>query len=335
MTSLHARGRLRRSTVLLLAGWVGLFGACGGESARQHNLLDGGVPGWQSLAPLGMGPRQETAVAALAGRIYVLGGFTRTLSIVPRVEAYDPAIDEWVEVAPLPMPLHHANAAVVGEQLYVVGALIGSGFAAIGNSYAYDPSANSWTQLASMPPGTERGAGGTAALGMKIYVAGGFRQNASVADFSAYDTANDTWEILPDLGEPRDHLIAAAIGEKFYAVGGRRNGALRGNVDEFDPSTGQWTPKSPMLTARAGTAAAAIGKRIFVAGGEGNPNVSTGVFPDNEAYDPAKDSWERLKPMLTPRHGTGGAALNDLFYVPGGATRQGFGAVDTNEAFRP
>jgi len=186
-----------------------------------------------------------------------------------------------------------------------------------------------------MPPGTERGAGGTAVIGTKIYVAGGFRQNRSVADFSAYDTANDSWEILPSIGEPRDHLIAAASADKFYAVGGRRDGALRGNVDEFDPAAGKWTPKTPMLTARAGSAGAWVKNRILVAGGEGNPNVKTGVFPDNEAYDPVKDSWERLEPMLTPRHGTGGAAINEVFYVPGGATRQGFGAVDTNEAYRP
>src|SRR5262245_59496532 len=34
-----------------------------------------GAPGWKSLAPLAAGPRQETAVVALGGRIYVLGGF--------------------------------------------------------------------------------------------------------------------------------------------------------------------------------------------------------------------------------------------------------------------
>ncbi len=90
-----------------------------------------------------------------------------------------------------------------------------------------------------------------------------------------------------------------------------------------------------MLTPRAGTAAAVVDNRVFVAGGEGNPNVSIGVFPDNEVYDPSKDSWQRLEPMLTPRHGTGGASLGGIFYVPGGATQQGYGAVDTNESYRP
>lgn len=318
---------------LLFASFAALLVGFGGEGARSCHSLDGGA--WRKLAPLGIGARQETGVAALDGRIYVLGGFTDSFAIVPRVEAYDPATNEWSEVAPLPSPMHHVNTAVVGERLYVLGALITGAFTAIGDSYAYDPATNSWTQLTSMPFGTERGAGGTAAIGTKIYVAGGFRQNASVADFSAYDTAKDSWEVLPSLSEPRDHLIAAAAGEKFYAVGGRRNGSLRGNVDQFDPASGKWTARAPMLTARAGTAGALVGTRILVAGGEGNPNDPSGVFPETEAYDPAEDGWQKLQPMLTPRHGTGGAALKDVFYVPGGATRQGFGAVATNESFGP
>src|SRR5262249_38918870 len=91
--------------------------------------------GWTALAPLAAGPRQETAVVALAGRIYVLGGFTGSLEIVPRVEAYDPGKDSWREVAPLPRALHHTNAAAVGGRLYVLGALVGSSFAAVGDAY--------------------------------------------------------------------------------------------------------------------------------------------------------------------------------------------------------
>jgi len=282
-----------------------------------------------------MGARQETGVAALRGRIYVLGGFTDELAIVPRVEAYDPGKDEWTEVAPLPFPMHHANTAVVDDRLYVLGALIGNSFTAIGDAFVYDLATGSWKSLTSMPLGTERGAGGTAAIGTKIYVAGGFRGNASVPDFSAYDTTNDTWEALPDLGEGRDHLIAAAAGEKRYVIGGRRNGVLLGNVFEFDPATGKWAARASMPTARAGIAGARVVDRIVVAGGEGNPRDPSGVFPETEAYDPAKDTWETLEPMLTPRHGTGGAAVENVLYVPGGATQQGFGAVATNESFGP
>src|SRR5262249_41981425 len=148
-----------------------------------------------------------------------------------------------------------------------------------------------------------------------------------------YDTANDTWEVLPGLGEGRDHLIAAAAYEKLYVIGGRRDGVLRGDVHEFDPAAGKWAARASMPTPRAGMAGALVVDRILVSGGEGNPRDPSGVFPENEAYDPKTDSWERLEPMLTPRHGTGGAAVKDVFYVPGGAIQQGFGAVATNESF--
>jgi len=316
----------------LLAGAMALSGCS--SHPEERRALDAGSKGWQILAPLAGGPRQETAVVALANEIYVIGGFIDSQTIVSRVEAYDPKSDTWRDAAPLPRPLHHPNAAVVDGRLYVLGALVGPQFVAVGDVYRYDPKTNAWEQLNSMPPSTERGAGGTVAIGAKIYVAGGYRLG-SVADFSAYDTAADTWEILPSLSEARDHLVGGAVGGKVYAVGGRRNGSLRGSVDEFDPSSGAWGSKAPMLTARAGCAAAVIADRIYVAGGEGNRSAQSGVFPQNEAYDPAKNRWEALQPMLTPRHGTGGAALNGIFFVPGGATREGFGAADNNEAYAP
>jgi len=37
--------------------------------------------------------------------------------------------------------------------------------------------------------------------------------------------------------------------------------------------------------------------------------------------------------MHTPRHGIGAATIDNRVFVPGGATRQGFGAVAVNESF--
>jgi N-acetylneuraminic acid mutarotase len=317
-----------------------LLSACSASSPQENRTVDnrsvdGGLRGWRSLAPLGGGPRQENGVVALNGRVYVVGGFTAEGSIVGTVEAYERATDTWMPVRTLPRPLHHPNVAAVGNRIYVLGALVENSFREIGDVYLYDPGTNGWTQLSSMPPGTERGAGAAAAIGNKIYLVGGIRGGVSVADFSAYDTATGTWEILPSVGEPRDHLVAGVVGGKFYAIGGRNNGALRGNVDEFDPGAHTWSAKTRMLTPRAGCAAAVVGNRILVAGGEGNPNASSGIFSENEAFDPARNSWEALEPMLTPRHGTGGAAIDNIFYVPGGANRQNFGAVATNESYMP
>jgi N-acetylneuraminic acid mutarotase len=72
---------------------------------------------------------------------------------------------------------------------------------------------------------------------------------------------------------------------------------------------------------------------LYVLGGEGNANLPSGVFPQNEVYDPRTDVWETLTPMATPRHGIGAAVLGDRIFVPGGANVQGFGATAAHEAF--
>jgi N-acetylneuraminic acid mutarotase len=72
---------------------------------------------------------------------------------------------------------------------------------------------------------------------------------------------------------------------------------------------------------------------LYVVGGEGNPGGSTGVFGQNEVYDPRLDSWTTVAPMPTPRHGIGAVAIDGRIYVPGGATREGLGAVAAVEAY--
>jgi N-acetylneuraminic acid mutarotase len=194
-----------------------------------------------------------------------------------------------------------------------------------------------------MPAGTERGSAAISASGTKIYVAGGLRaltdtSQDTVATFSSYDVREGTWEALPELPEPRDHVGGAVVNDTFYVLGGRANGQanVKGTVFAYDLSAGAWSTRSPMPTARGGVAAATVGDTIYVMGGEGNPAPgSQGVFGDNEAYDTESDSWSVLDPMRTPRHGTGAAAVDGVIYVPGGGTKQGFGLVDVNEAFTP
>jgi N-acetylneuraminic acid mutarotase len=313
------------------AGGSGAVGGAGGNGAG------GSLPsGWSTLAPIAGGPRQENGVAALAGEIYVIGGFDELAQVVADVEAYDPGSDTWRSRAPLPDPRHHPNVAVVGDKLFVVGSLAGNGFAAQGDVYVYDAAGNEWFGGTPMPAGTERGGAAVAVLGDTIYVAGGYRAG-SVADFSAYDTATGIWEPLPDLPAIRDHLVGFAFDGKIYAVGGRANGieAVTSRVDVFDPTSGEWSAAAPMPTARGGSMAALAGDHFFVVGGEGNAASASGVFDDVEAFSPADDAWQVLAPMQTPRHGTGAASLGGVLYVPGGATQASFGAVDVNEALVP
>ena len=261
------------TTPLLAFVAVALLAGCSEDAPR------GPATGtWTERAPLSLGPRQEMGVAALQGKVYVVGGFDETGAAVATMEAYDPATNGWAQRASLPAPLHHVNVAAVGDLLYVVGALSGSGFGAVGTTLSYDPGTNAWTALTGMLAGTQRGASGVAVVGTRIYVAGGLRAGASVTDFSAFDTVSGSWEPLPSMAVARDHLAAAASDGRVFAISGRDSGALRAAVEMFDPATSLWTPRASIPSARGGIAAAELSGQLVVMGGEGNTADPAGIL---------------------------------------------------------
>ena len=101
-------------------------------------LLGQGIPaseGTWITAAAAPTKRTEVAVTPLGGEIYVIGGFSElslrtfmNLTVSKVVEEYDPSTDRWTIKAPLPVGLHHAGAAAVGDRLYVIGGFTASLF---------------------------------------------------------------------------------------------------------------------------------------------------------------------------------------------------------------
>ena len=297
----------------------------------------GARSGWASSAAVGAGPIQEVAVVALNGAIYVIGGFDAQARVVNRVSRFDPMTGAWTAVADLPARMHHANATVVDGRIWVLGFCVGLDFGSDRRGFIYDPADDSWAPGPSLPEGFSRGAAGTVAIGSTIYIVGGFSSGAGYPFVHAYDTVAEAWTRLPDLPTDRDHMAIGAIDGKIVVAGGRAVSIAShaDRVDIFDPGIGEWTRGAPMPTSRGGGAAAVVGGELFVIGGEGNGDVGSGVFSQVEAYDLAADSWRSLDPMPNPRHGMWAAAIDGRIYVPGGADRQAFGAVDTHEVLTP
>jgi N-acetylneuraminic acid mutarotase len=310
-------------------------GEDGGNSTQDSAVGDtcSRGTGWSSAPAVLGGPIQETAVVAVDGKIYVIGGFDASLEIVRSVRVFDTGTCLWSDGPQLPKPMHHANAAVVNGTIYIVGAMEVN-FTAIGDVWAWNPNTDAgWAQRTSMPQATQRGAAVAGAIGDRIYVAGGLR-NGAVTTLSSYSTTTDSWDSnLPPLPEARDHGCGGVLDGKLYVVGGRNTGitSVSNLVFEYSPG-GDWVMKASMPTARGGTACGLSEGRIVVIGGEGNGSAPSGVFPQAEIYTLASDRWDSLPDMPTPRHGMGGAAWDGVMYVPGGATKQGFGAVDDHEA---
>lgn len=307
--------------------------------------------GWRPRAPIAGGPRQEHGVAAIGRDVYVIGGIRPDgaggVVTVADVEVYDTRRDRWRRAAPLPVAMNHPNAAVVGGRLYVLGGLSGgASWEAIGDSFVLDPATGRWTSLPPMPAGVLRGSAAIGVHGTRILLAAGMRTltpgpgglQDTVATVNAYDVVTRRWSRLPDLPEPRDHAGGAVIGHTLYVVGGRDRGQVnvRDTVYALNLRTGTWSTRAPMPTARGGIATAVIGSTIHTFGGEGNVvgGVNT-VFAQTEAYDTARDRWQRLAPMPVPRHGGAAVAVGGTVHLPGGGTRGGGSPVGVNDTYRP
>jgi N-acetylneuraminic acid mutarotase len=74
--------------------------------------------------------RSEVAVAAIADKVYVVGGFGGGREL----EIYTPRDDRWHRGAPLPRAIHHAAAVSVAGKLYVLGGYA-NGWQPIGSVY--------------------------------------------------------------------------------------------------------------------------------------------------------------------------------------------------------
>ena len=315
---------LFRNASLLTAGFLVLTLRAALPAAAQSGGL------WQTRAPLEIG-RQESGAALLDGLVYVVGGLVVEPAggATDTVEVYDPALDDWSFVTPLPQVRHHPAAAAADGRLFVLGGY-GNDFSAKDSTFAYDPATGDWSELAPLPG--PRGAAWAVEYQGEVYLFGGVGPTGqSEASTFIYDPVGDSWRQGADMPTPREHLTAAVVGDLIYVIGGRVPPATTAN-ERYSPATDSWQVLAPMPTARTAMATAAIGDRIVVVGGEAGPFL----FAETEIYDTATDSWSRQTDVPLARHGAPGVALGGEILVPGGGILSGeLGPTDELATFLP
>lgn len=214
--------------------------------------FSGGFPNWRARAEVYVyhpptdrwtegvplpAPRAEGVIAAAAGKIFVIGGRVRAdpesrhfndhVDTV-RHEVFDPATGRWSQAADAPTARNSAAAAVIDDEIYVVGgrqahAQPDGSLRQVNLSTLeiYDPQADRWRTGAPMPQA--QGGLAAAAFDGKLYVFGGEQWVPDQKVFASswrYDPATDRWDALPDLPTPRHGLAAATVGNRIHVVGG-------------------------------------------------------------------------------------------------------------------
>jgi uncharacterized repeat protein (TIGR01451 family) len=152
-------------------GKLYLFG--GVDDAGQANdrvlVYDPASDRWQFRAPMPGGGRYFVAAAAIAGKIYVAGGFPD----LPTTEVYDPARDAWTVASALRRGRQSA-ALVTGPDgaLYLLGG--GNRRGGLASTERYDPQTNQWSVGPALGDNARIGIG-AAYVGGEIVAVGGWR----------------------------------------------------------------------------------------------------------------------------------------------------------------
>ena len=150
-------------------------------------VFDPNTKAWSS-APDAPTARNSHAAAVIDGKIYVVGGrqFTKQADgnyanvNVANLEVYDPKVERWETLSPLPQAAGGISAEVVDGKLYVFG---GEQWvpqkSIIAQAWVYNPELDKWTSVPNMK--TPRHGTAAGAIGNKIYVFGGATETGAGA----------------------------------------------------------------------------------------------------------------------------------------------------------
>ncbi|TNJ42536.1 hypothetical protein KFZ70_02225 [Tamlana fucoidanivorans] len=244
-----------------------------------------------------------------------------------------------------PKEFNHFQATFYKGFVWVIGAFKTNNFPRElpeDHVWLYHPVTDTWIPGPKIPKNRRRGGAGLAVYNNKFYLIGGNtigHDGGYVNWFDEYDPAKNTWKILEDASQARDHFSAAIIDNTLYAVAGRHSGGEGGVfaplikvVDTYNFDTKQWsTLQHPLPTPRAAPGVAVFQNELFVMGGEGEAKGP--AYNIVEAYNPKTKKWTKKPAMHYARHGTQAIQSGKGIYIAAGSPNRGGGRQHNMEVY--
>ena len=309
---------------------------CVALAMAVHSIVAADETGWETVETMGLPTaRHEAAFIGFDNKAYLIGGRR-----INPVDVFDPATNTWTAKSSTPMELHHFQAVVVGDAIYLMGAMTGrypreTPLEKVG---VYYPHRDEFAFVHGIPESRRRGGAGAVYHDGRIYLVGGITNghvDGYVPWLDAYDPITGDWEILPDAPHERDHFQAAVVDGKLIVAAGRRteqksNATFRQAVDAvdvFDFEQGRWLTDANVCeaipTQRAGNMAMAHDGLLVIGGGEsGNQKEA---HREVEVLDIKTGEWNTWPSLRRGRHGSGFAVIGDEVYVASGSGNRGGG----------
>lgn len=164
------------------------------------------------------------------------------------------------------------------------------------------------------PMSSPRCAVGTAELGGKLFVCGGYDRGECLKTVEIYDSTTNKWETLKHMQVPRGRFAIAVVDGNVYAIGGCDGQNELNSAEFYDSITLNWKliQSAPVVRSNAGVCS--MNSKIFVIGGwSGNRGLTR-----CDMYDPDCGKWSEIGQLHTGRYQTGVCCLNGIIYAVGG-----------------
>ena len=219
----------------------------------------------------------------------------------------------WTSGALMPTALQRTAAAVLENQIYVLGGGTFTEFVA--DTQIYDVAIDAWNMGVPLPIAT--GGGCAATVKDILYFIGGNTGAAGIAQYTnavwAYNPKRNAWTSKASMPTARASLRCVVDKGIIYALGGYNNTGFLATVESYDPATNTWAEDASMLSPKSVFAAGLIGNTIVVT--DGSDGAADG---HTQEYVVTTNTWKWGTSDPTIRQDTCAASIGRRLYSAGG-----------------
>ncbi len=209
--------------------------------------------------------RIDPALTAKDQWLYLFGGTNEHYNTLDTVECYDTRSNSWIDLLPLPIPLHQHSATVCKRLVFVCGGVSGPERQPVQSMYSYDTATHHWESKANMH--CSRRLHEMAVLGETIYVLGGigahsFHQQTQIP-IESYSPNTNQWTLLTSTlaGRCVGHFVPYQ--NQILSIGREHYEAAEDDIWIYDREADSWkrfmkVPRRSGLASTSGTTSATL-----------------------------------------------------------------------------
>ena len=250
-------------------------GSTSGQFIARAWYLDLKAPNarWTALEDMPT-PRAGGYAAAVNGKIYIVGGYYSSGSVVttPAVLEFDPKTGLFTEKAMMPTPSYQIAGAVIGTKIYAMGGISNNAYS--NRVQVYDVATDTWSTADNLP--VAYGYATAGALGNSLYYIGGVNTSAYSAGVYKGEVMDGaiTWSAARTLPTALTRLGSGVIGNNIYVAGGTGPNGESDKCYKYDAAANTWTSSYslPLVTYNV-SHLPTDGKSIYFISGINNVNT--------------------------------------------------------------